>query len=163
METLKNARGITIKHGGLEFSGRTLTDAKANRDAWLDQLGNRPSNPSVVIIAGVTLIVSCDCTTTDSAPWSYRLAYPANINGDGGGAWGGSIHGGFSSEALAQEAGRKHIAQTVYVPGRGAATVRDIPNTAAGRAEIESWCGWQDRYAAARARGLSDHDAREAA
>lgn len=163
METLKKTHGVTLKHGGLEFHGRTLTDAKANRDAWLDQLGNRPAHPNVLVLAGVTLIVSCDCTVVNSSPWSYRLVYPANLNGDSVNAWVGSSQIGHTSETLAEEAGRRHIAQTVYVPGSGAASVLGLLRTDSARAEIASWCAWQDRFAAAKARGLDDNECRKAA
>ncbi len=164
----------TIDAGRMTWTGKTKKEARENRDEHLERIfAQGKTMPELVSIAGhVRAVVFLDVYTGD---WSYALVKKYR-----------NLQQLFLKQTVqatynfhqALFACKRHLAQQYFdelvnhplskanpAQARIEAATESLKvidsDDAAGKREHEQWCLWQNGYAALRAMGYTDEEARE--
>lgn len=137
-----------VNVGCLEFSGRTITEARFERDRYLEEFFSEDLTPSVVSLPDGTVGVAF----RDTHGWAYGVQ------------WVGEafrcVSGPHKTRRDAEFACRRHLAQHAYKPGSVDTLEILALDDLEGHTQHKSWMRFQEAYAQARAEGLSDDEAR---
>jgi hypothetical protein len=150
---------VTVTYYGVEGTGRTVTEAKQDAGRKIEHSLSGSYTPRIIgNPAEVAVLIYREALTG----WVYRLIGPV-IQPDLTSDSCTPIYGYNATptrEACERDA-RRHLAQIQWGSiGRASANTITDPSD---RAEHERWMDWQFGYRAAKERGLSDEECREAA
>lgn len=143
-----------INHGHMYWRGRTLKEAREERDQYLDNLFSHSMAPAIEIKDGHGFVV-----WRSAYGWEYTIIQYGHT--------GANVHCQCNTRYEAESRARRHVAQNVYAPGNPGALVRALEWLEHScikpehRAEFDSWVQWQERYHEAKSTGLNDEECRK--